>query len=376
MRYLILLSTLIVFLNGEAAYATPNTLHDKIGQMLIVGFDGQHINAHSEIVKSIEKNNIGGVVLFDYNPETKHFDKNIESPAQVQQLNQDLQRTNTSAQLKHHRISLPLLIAADYEGGKVNRLKPDYGFPETPSAAAVGKMGMIEASQAINAMATTFKAAGFNLNFAPVVDVNVNPESPAIGKRERSFSANPYEVAFYAGLYANSYLTEHIQCAYKHFPGHGSATGDSHLGFVDISETWQAKELTPYEQLLGSSQSCGVVMTAHLINRQLDESGLPATLSHAILTGVLRQQLHFDGVIITDDMQMKAITDNFSLKEAVTLAINAGADMLLFANQLGDKPQDTAALIALIEAQVDAKAISKERIEEAYRHIVALKSTI
>lgn len=360
----------------EPVYATTDSLRDKIGQMLIIGFDGQQVNVHSDIVNSIEKNNIGGVVLFDYNQNTKDFDKNIGNPTQVRQLNNDLQQTNAMAQFNHNRTPLPLIISIDYEGGKVNRLKPDHGFPETLPAAAIGKMDMIHATEAAEGMATTLYTAGFNLNFAPVVDVNVNPESPAIGKRDRSFSANSNEVARYASIYSNTYLSHHIQCTYKHFPGHGSATGDSHHGFVDITDTWQPTELVPYEQLIGNSQSCGVIMTAHLINRQLDKSGLPATLSHKILTDVLRKQLKFNGVIITDDMQMKAISENYSLKEAVTLAINAGADILLFANQLVDESQDPEALISLIETQVKAKAINKSRIDEAYQHIIALKSTL
>ena len=310
-----------------------------------------------------------------YNYKTKAFDNNIESPAQVRKLNADLQQAYQESNLKHHRPIHPLLIAVDYEGGKVNRLKPEYGFPETYPAAAVGRMGQMDADKAAHDMAVALQQSGFNLNFAPVMDVNINPDG-FMAKSERMFSNNPDNVAFYASLYSQNFLSQGVQCAFKHFPGHGSAAGDSHLGFVDISDTWQPLELEPYSRLLNQEQSCGMVMTAHVVNRQLDASELPATLSHKVLTGLLREQLHFKGVIITDDMQMKAISAQYALKDAVTLAINAGADMFIFGNQLSEQPQDPKVVIDLIEGQVKAGKISKQRINDAYQRITAMKATM
>lgn len=376
MHYLIRFALLLSMLIGGNVYAEPISLREKIGQMLILGFEGKSVDMQSPIIKAINEDNIGGVILFDYNNQTKTFDKNIESFTPVRQLNADLQHAYHLANLKHHRPSLPLLISVDYEGGKVNRLKQEYGFPETTSAAEVGKMNLFDANKVANDMAVTLNQSGFNLNFAPVLDVNVNPESPIIGKKDRSFSDNPSDVANYANLYSQNFLSHGVQCVYKHFPGHGSATGDSHLGFVDVSDTWQSQELEPYSQLLGQDQTCGMVMTAHVVNRQLDESGLPATLSHKILTDLLRKKLKFSGVIITDDMQMKAISAQYSLDKAVTLAINAGADMFIFGNQLSGQPQDPKQIIDLIEGKVKSGEISKKRINEAYQHIIAMKKTI
>ncbi|KTD59689.1 N-acetyl-beta-glucosaminidase [Legionella sainthelensi] len=352
------------------------SLRDKIGQMLLIGFEGKEVNSQSPIVKTIEKDNIGGVILFDYNYHAKNFDKNIESPQQVQQLNSNLQYFTQKANLKHHRPQLPLLISVDYEGGKVNRLGEQYGFPPILSAAEIGKKPPNEAEFTAEIMSQTLKNTGFNLNFAPELDVNVNPDNPIIGKKERSFSSDPKQVIRYASIYTQHFLNQKIQCAYKHFPGHGSSTKDSHLGFVDVTDTWQAYELEPFQQLLSSSASCGMIMTAHLVNRQLDPSGLPATLSHKILTDLLRKQLHFKGVIITDDMQMKAISDNYGLEQALVLAINAGADMLIFGNNLPAPSQDPTQVIDLIEAKVNSGEISQERINEAYKHIVALKRSL
>ncbi|KTD10655.1 N-acetyl-beta-glucosaminidase [Legionella gratiana] len=377
MSSLISLLLLLCFSVSCIASTTSEvSLRDKIGQMLLIGFEGKKINDQSPIVKTIEEENIGGVILFDYNYHTNNFDKNIESPEQVHQLNSNLQYFTQQANLKHHRPQLPLLISVDYEGGKVNRLGEQYGFPTVLSAAEIGKKSLNEAESTAESMTQTLKKAGFNVNFAPELDVNVNPDNPIIGKIERSFSSDPKQVIRYARIYTQHFLNQKIQCAYKHFPGHGSSTKDSHLGFVDVTDTWQTYELEPFEQLLSSSTSCGIVMTAHLVNRQLDPSGIPATLSHKILTDLLRKQLHFKGVIITDDMQMKAISDNYGLERALVLAINAGADMLLFGNNLPIAPQDPKQVIDLIEAKVNSGEISQERINEAYQHIVALKNSL
>ena len=264
----------------------------------------------------------------------------------------------------------------DYEGGMVNRLKEEYGFPATLSAKKMGVMPIDAIDKLANNMANTLKTSGFNLDFAPVLDVDVNPENPVIGKRERSFSSNPDDVAKYAHLFSQQFLKKGVQCAYKHFPGHGSSTADSHLGFVDVSDTWHDQELIPYQQLLAQPNHCGMIMTAQIINRKLDASGVPATLSHSVLTNVLRHELKFNGVIITDDMQMKAIADNYGLEKAVTMAINAGADMLVFGNQLKDTDQDPREIINIIEKKIDLGEISEKRINEAYKHICHFKKSL
>lgn len=344
----------------------PN-LRSKIGQMLIMGFDGTMVTEQSPIVQAMLSDSIGGVILFDYHYQLKQYGKNIISPQQVQHLNHTLHRYN------QQRTDLPLLIAVDYEGGHVNRLKSDYGFPETVSAAEVGQMSLAKAGQIAQSMAETLKANGFNLNFVPTLDVNVNPDNPIIGQLERSFSADPQQVAAYAQIYVHELQQAGIQCAYKHFPGHGSSTGDSHLGFVDVTDTWQAYELEPYRTLFLKPPVWGMVMTAHIVNRQLDPAGLPATLSQPILTGLLRQQLQFEGVIVSDDLQMKAISDHYSLKDTLTLSINAGVDMLIVGNQLATKPQSATEIIDCIEDLVNAGQIEKARIENAYERIVRLK---
>ncbi|WP_019215684.1 glycoside hydrolase family 3 protein [Legionella tunisiensis] len=371
-----ILAVICSLLVTDLASADDVSLRDKIGQMLIIGFDGKTVDRNSPVIKAINEDNIGGVILFDYNQRTKNFDKNIASPTQVKELNHYLQRSNWRANEKRHRPQLPLLISVDYEGGEVNRLNKDYGFPETVAAELVGKMSLDEAGQLADTMGQTLASVGFNLNFAPDLDVNINPSNPIIAKKKRSFSANPIEVARYGKLFSHYFLQHGVQCAYKHFPGHGSANADSHLGFVDVTDTWQESELEPFKLLSGGDDSCGMIMTAHIVNRNLDKSGLPATLSHHVITELLREQLHFDGVIITDDMEMKAISANFALDDALTLAINAGVDMLIFGNQFSASAQDPKVVIDIIEAKVKAGEIKASRIDEAYRHITAFKRSI
>lgn len=353
------------------------SLREKIGQMLLIGFNGKAVQADSEIVKRINEDNIGGVILFDYDFQTETFNKNIESPAQVKQLNQALQFFTRQSNQAHHRPNLPLLISVDYEGGNITRLDKKYGFPDIPSAADVGKTQSLSYARKIaQRMAETLQETGFNLDFAPVLDLNSNPNNPVIGKKNRSFSAQPKQVQRFARQYTKQFQKHHIQCAYKHFPGHGSSLDDSHLGFVDISSTWQTKELIPYRHLLKYPDACAVVMTAHLVNHQLDESGKPATLSYKVLTRLLRKQLHFRGVVITDDLQMKAISDNYPLEETLELAINAGADMLMFGNNLSVGPQDPKEIIDIIVHKVQQGKISTARINEAYHRILRLKRSI
>lgn len=357
-------------------YAAEPSLRDKIGQMLIIGFQGKVINEHSSIAYSINQDNIGGVILFDFNQQSQTFDKNIESPEQVKQLNQQLQLLTQNANKLHHRPNLPLLISVDYEGGRVNRLHQRYGFPEILSPKKIGGKSLEEANISAQLMAKTLHSSRFNVDFFPELDVDVNPDNPIIGTLERSFSAVPEVITQYAQVYSRHFLANRIQCAYKHFPGHGSSIADSHLGFVDVTDTWGEQELIPFLQLLSQPNHCGMVMVAHIVNRKLDVTGVPASLSYSMITGLLRHDLQFDGVVITDDMQMKAIANYYGLATAITLSINAGADMLIFGNQLVDKFHGSKELIDIIEKEVRTGEISEQRINEAYQRIVRLKQSL
>ena len=171
---------------------------------------------------------------------------------------------------------------------------------------------------------------GINQNLAPVVDLNVNPVSPAIGAYERSFGADVDKVTAHARAFIEAHHAHQVLCTLKHFPGHGSAAGDSHNGFVDVTETWSHEELAPYATLIQAGLA-DAVMTAHVFNRQWDETD-PATLSPAVITGLLREELGYSGVVFSDDMQMGAIQQFYTFEEAIRKALEAGVDVIAIAN--------------------------------------------
>jgi beta-N-acetylhexosaminidase len=215
------------------------------------------------------------------------------------------------------------------------------------------------------------KAVGFNVNFAPSVDVNVNPASPVIGAIGRSFSGDTSIVTRHARIIIDEQSKNKIISVLKHFPGHGSAGADSHLGFVDVSQTWQSYELAPYRALIQSGK-VEMIMTAHIFNSQWDAQ-YPATLSRYVITEMLRNQLGFKGVVISDDMNMKAISEYYSFEKAIEMAVNAGVDILLIANNINYDQQAASKTLNVLKQLVQEGKISPERIEESYKRIMALK---
>ncbi|MFY7697315.1 MAG: glycoside hydrolase family 3 protein [Legionella sp.] len=342
-----------------------NNLRQKIGQMLMVGFQGQAIDDRSDVADWLQTDGLGGVLLFDHDVKTNTAGKNLIGTDQIKQL---INQLNHYSQLKQ---SIPLFIALDYEGGSVDRLRNIPGCPPTLPASEQVALDDLELYNAALQMALTLKNLGFNLNFAPIVDVNLNSEQGIIGRLGRSFSSQPKDIIRAAKLFVKAFNDQGIVAAYKHFPGHGSAIGDSHYGFVDVTSSFNSTELEPYIALLQEQDQHVMVMTAHVINRQLDSSGLPATLSQAILNKLLRQQLGYDGVIISDDLQMHAISHSYGFDQMLELTINAGADMLIFANQLAEV--SATEVIDRIESLVVSGAIPMQRIEQAFQRICKLK---
>jgi beta-N-acetylhexosaminidase len=345
------------------------TLRHQIGQMLIMGFSGTVIDEQSPIAKWLSSDGLGGVLLFDYDLMKKSPGKNLVNQAQIKQLTNQIKHYAQKS-LYSSEDGLPF-IAIDYEGGAVDRLSHIEGCLKTKKPCELAQLSDEALRVEAGKMAKTLQALGFTLNFAPVVDLNLNEEQGIIGKLGRSFSADPSQVARVARIFVEVFAEQGLSCCYKHFPGHGSAIGDTHQGFVNVTETFQSKELEPYSLLLTNKELPTMIMTAHVINHKLDASGLPATLSHPILTGLLRQELGFDGVIVSDDLQMHAIANHYSVEDALRLTINAGADMIIFANQFGEITAPE--LIDKIEKLVHTNQIAKERIEQAYHRIMGLK---
>jgi len=362
MPFRLLVSLLLIFLFAVPAKA--DDLDTMIGQMIMAGFRGYTVDAHSSIMKDIRERHLGGVILFDYDVEQGKRERNIKSPDQVLKLTTDLAAG----------AEIPLLIAVDQEGGRVQRLKSDQGFYESPSAKVLGTLPNGVVYSEARSVGKALLDVGFNLNFAPVADVDVNMESPAIGKIERSFSADPARVAECDRIFLDGMASQGIIGCLKHFPGHGSAGGDSHFGVTDVTDTWSEKELIPYKFLIQNG-SAEVIMTAHIFNAKLD-ADYPATLSHKVITGLLRDKLGFGGVVITDDMNMKAITSQYGQEEAIRLAIEAGADILLFGNNLTYDPDVVKKAHATIRRLVDEGVIKRTRINTSYSRIMRLKEML
>jgi beta-N-acetylhexosaminidase len=257
----------------------------------------------------------------------------------------------------------------------VHRLKEKYGFITTPSAAKLGEINNFDSTRYHSrCTAGLLKELGIDLNYAPDIDVAVNPENTVIVKNGRSFGSDPFLVATHAQICINSHHEYGVKTILKHFPGHGSSMGDSHLGVVDVSSTWQLNELIPYDEIFRHG-SYDAVMTAHIINSRWDPSMLPATLSKRVITGMLRDLLGYKGVVFSDDMQMDAIGANFGLKNALMLSVNAGVDVLMFANTTphADKIVTASQVHAILKKLVKKKKITRARIDESYARIMALK---
>lgn len=340
------------------------TLRQQIAQMLIMGFDGAEVEEQSPVKRWLSTDGLGGVILFDYDMQQQKPGKNLLNYSQVKQLISDLREMA----VQHE--DMPLFVTVDYEGGAVDRLRCLDPEKKTLSPKQYAQLAPQEQYQEAQKMVAALKELGFNVNFAPLLDLNLNEFQGIIGKLGRSFAKDWQTVTEVAEQFVEVFTKNGVICCYKHFPGHGSAIGDSHEGFVDVTRTFHPDELQPYRYLLTKDYPV-MVMTAHVINRHLDSSGLPATLSPAILNGLLREEMGYDGVIISDDLQMRAISDHYSLSDALSLTINAGADMVIIANQLGKT--DATEVIDTIETLVNNQIIAKARIEQAYQRIKKLK---
>jgi len=352
-----------------AAPASPS-LSQKIGQLLLLGFRGSRPEECDPIVRDLRAHHVGSIILFDQDMtggsvDTGRAKRNIESPAQVRELIAHLQG----------QAGRPLLVAIDQEGGRVNRLKPAYGFPESLSHAELGQLDQpAETYRHAGIIARTLAGLGINLNLAPVVDLDAHPDNPIIRGKGRAFSSDPEAVARHAAEFVRAHRAHGVLTCAKHFPGHGSATGDTHLGLVDVTRTWQERELIPFQRLITGGLA-DVIMTAHVFNARLDPA-VPATLSAPVLTGLLRGRLGFEGVICTDDMEMKAIAAHYGLETAVPAAVEAGADLLCFGNNLGYDPAIAGKAADILARAVQSGRISEERIEVSYQRILALKRKI
>ena len=336
-----------------------DSLDIKIGQMILIGFPGTQVD--TAVLREVRQGKVGSLIIFE---------KNIPPQNSFIALKKITWTYQQAA-------PIPIFIGIDQEGGKVNRLKSKYGFPSSITAAAMGKANTLDSVRFYaEATACTLAGLGININFGPVVDLLSNPNNPIIAKHGRAFSNNEDSVA----LLAKEFIKEHhkmgVLTSIKHFPGHGSSKDDTHLGIADVTNTWEERELKPYQTLIDSGYA-DAVMTSHIVNKKLDPTGNPGTLSSDILTGILRNRLRFNGVIFTDDMQMHAITENYGLEQSIKMAILGGVDIMTFSNNISGSEQRTVDKVHfIIRGMVDRGEISQKRIDESFRRIMKLKARL
>ena len=333
-------------------YTADMTVEEQIGQLLMVGFLGT--TPSQEVIDMIQRYHVGGIILFS---------RNIQNPFQVFELTQNLQAIAREA---GHR--QPLLIAIDQENGNVRRLGQDATI--FPGNMALGATGSEQLTYDI-ALATgqELKALGINMNLAPVVDINNNPANPVIGVR--SFGEDPSAVARLAAASVQGYRAAGIIATLKHFPGHGDTATDSHLALPTITSTidrLEAVELVPFNS--GIKAGAASVMTAHIyLPHIMGEDALPATLSSVVIRGLLREKLAFDGTIISDCMEMDAITKTVGAEQGSLMALQAGNDLVLvshtYARQKGS--------FATIQAALQNGELSPAVVQQAVEHVLQLK---
>jgi beta-N-acetylhexosaminidase len=332
------------------------TLRQKIGQLLVVGFVGTKPALTSAVGKQLLAGELGGVILFD---------RNITSATQLAILTRGLKSYAKT----------PLLIAVDQEGGRVTRLGPAHGFRSVPSQEAVGARDDVDYARSVyTSLGKTLKAAGINLNLAPVVDVNVNPKNPAVGALDRAFSANPAIVTEMALVAIEAQHTSGVFTTPKHFPGLGSATSNTDFAVTDVTKTWSEKELDPYRDII-SAGDADVIMVGNMLNGKLDKK-YPSSLSRATVKNVLRGELGWAGPVITDDLQAVAITKEFTRTQALGLAFDAGIDLFLFGTPSASEPTLARNLVDTIVKMVKSGRINEERIDQSVARVALLRDRL
>ena len=338
------------------------TVEEKVGQLLVAGIEGYEAGTDAET--AIRDYQVGGIILFG---------RNVDSAGQLAALTNALKELNQG--------QIPLLLGVDEEGGTVSRMPEE--IANVPSAYSFGQIDdpdrrMDACFELGRTLAAECAAFGFNLDFAPVMDIWSNPDNTVIGKR--AFGSDLESVVYSANETAWGILSGGVIAAAKHFPGHGDTAVDSHYGLPVVTKTVDELldfELVPFRQALeatcvygaaGGDSDIPVIMVGHILLTAVDET-YPSSLSYGVVTGLLREELGFDGVVCTDDLTMAAVSDTYGMGEAAVLALEAGCDLLLVCHGADNL---TAARDALLQA-VDAGRVSMERLDESVYRILALK---
>jgi beta-N-acetylhexosaminidase len=355
-----LLALFFLFRNYfRAADSTAReTMKVKVGQLIMVGFIGTDATSPGfrRLLRDLQDGVVGGVLFLP---------RNIVGRSELQEMVQAIKACPCA--------STPF-IAIDAEGGTVDWLRPEHGFDSIPSAATVARGGYEAAHDQYRALANKLIAVGFNMNLAPVVDLNINENNPIIGVRERSFSSDPTVVERYARIFIDEHKAKGIWTVLKHFPGHGSSVMDTHTAPADVEMSWSPEELTPYRHLISSSV-VDAVMVGHLVNNR-HWGGVATQKGSKAVAGLLRANLGFNGVVMSDDLAMEAVrksAEDFS--GVVKSAAAAGIDLLLVVHPVADPPEESGKLInsALVEALASGE-LPLDVMERSWMRVMKLKS--
>lgn len=325
------------------------TLNEKIGQLVIVGLDGTAMTEQTKTM--IDEYHVGGFILYK---------DNIADVAQTISLLNALKKANSASQT-------PLWLSVDQEGGKVNRM-PD-PIMNTPAAQQIGKANDRRYTHQIGeAIGEELLSLGFNMDFAPVLDINSNPDNPVIGSR--SFGSDAQKVTIHGLEMMEGIRSKQVAAVVKHFPGHGDTSVDSHLELPVVHKSLgelQSFELKPFKEAV--EQEADAIMIAHLLLPRIDKT-YPASLSKELITGLLRDSLGYSGVVMTDDMTMGGIVKNFSIGDAAVRSVQAGSDIVL----IGHDPKLQIAVLDALRNAVKEHAITEERLNQSVLRILRLKA--
>jgi beta-N-acetylhexosaminidase len=343
------------------SYAEPASMDEVYGQLLIVGFSGTRPDDPGvrQAGEDLRRGLVGGLIVFE---------RNVVDEAQLAALLSHLRRV-PSVQ--------PPFLAVDQEGGAVQRLSRLDSLRGAPSARWVAANASPGRAQALyGRMARRMAALGFNLNLAPVVDLDFGWRNPVIGRLQRSYGSDPDVVARYAGAFVEAHRAHGILTALKHWPGHGSSLADPHVAVADVTDTWRETERTPFAALLKAGKA-DMIMTGHVHHRDWGEGdGRPASLSPTAVQLALRHKLGFEGVVITDDLQMESALAGRSLAEAIVLALAAGNDLVLIANMLQYQPDAARYGVDAIKRAVADGRLDAAALKRSYDRVVSLKQRL
>ncbi len=335
------------------------SLDQMIGQMLMLSFHGQKPTDTGTVdaQKILSSGKIGGLIFMGHN---------MKSRAQISALIGFIKKGSP--------LNSPPFLAIDQEGGQVQRLQEKHGFTTIPTAHELALHKSTSAAfKTYKVMANELADVGFNVNFGPVVDLNLVPQNPIIGKRERSYGQLPATVESFSRAFVMAHRQNNILTALKHFPGHGSSWTDSHEQFVDLSQSWKQRELEPYRQMI-SEKLADMVMVGHLYHPNFsDGNKLPASLSKRAIEGVLRGQLGYKGLVVTDDLGMGAIRKYFSFDEALIRSIRAGNDIIMIVDGKYANSHEINRIHGIIIDAVKQGHIPLSTIQQSYLRIIKAK---